>query len=93
VPVEEIVGNVNRFLRGWAAYFRIGSSARHFDKITKYAVSRVAIFVAKLHRRSVRYGWFVIRQTNRLGLVDLSGTVVAPRPNYAWRALMAERRR
>ncbi len=93
VPVEEIVGSVNRFLRGWAAYFRIGNSARHFDKISKYAVARVAIFVAKLHRRSVRYGWFVIRQTNRLGLVDLSGTVVAPRPNYAWRALVAERRR
>ncbi len=93
VPIEEIVGSVNRFLRGWAAYFRIGNSARHFDKISKYAVSRVAIFVAKLHRRSVRYGWFVIRQTNRLGLVSLSGTVVAPRPNYAWRALVAERRR
>jgi group II intron reverse transcriptase/maturase len=91
VPIEE--GSVNRFLRGWAAYFRIGNSTLHFDKISKYAVSRVAIFVAKLHRRSVRYGWFVIRQTNRLGLVDLSGTVVAPRPNYAWRALVAEHRR
>jgi len=42
-------------------------------------VSRVALFVAKLHRRRVRYEWFVIRQTNGLGLVDLARTVVAPR--------------
>ena len=27
VPVEEIVGNLNRFLRGWAGYFRYGNSA------------------------------------------------------------------
>jgi group II intron reverse transcriptase/maturase len=93
VPLEEVVGSLNRFLQGWAGYFRIGNSARHFDKISRHAVSRVAIFVAKLHRRRVRYGWFVIRQTNGLGLVDLTGTVVAPRPNYAWRALMAEHRR
>jgi RNA-directed DNA polymerase len=93
VPVEEVVGSVNRFLRGWAAYYRIGNSARFFDKIRTFAVSRLAIFVAKLHRRSVRYGWFVMRHTDGLGLVRLSGIVVAPRPNYAWRALVAERRR
>ena len=93
VPVEEIVGSVNRFLRGWAAYFRIGNSARFFDKIRTYAVSRLAIFVAKLHRRRTRYGWFVVRKTDGLGLVSLSGIVVAPRPNFAWRALVAEHRR
>ena len=93
VPVEDVVGSVNRFLRGWAAFFRIGNSARFFDKIRKFAVSRLALFMAKLHRRSVRYGWFVIRQTNALGLIQLGGIVVAPRPNYAWRALVAEHRR
>ena len=93
VSVEEVVGSVNRFLRGWAAFFRIGNSARFFDKIRKFAVSRLALFMAKLHRRSVRYGWFVIRQTNALGLIQLGGIVVAPRPNYAWRALVAEHRR
>ena len=51
-------------------------------------------FVAKLRRRSRRYGWYVFcRSANRLDLVSLNGLVVAPRPNYAWRALMAERRR
>ena len=71
---------MNRFLRGWAAFFR--NSARFFDKIRKFAVSRLAFFVAKLHRRSIRYGWFVIRQTNALGLIQFGGIVVALRPNY-----------
>ena len=34
LPVEVIVEDLNRFLRGWAAYFRYGNSARHFDKIS-----------------------------------------------------------
>jgi Group II intron, maturase-specific domain len=33
VPVEQVVQEVNRFLRGWAGYFRYGNSTRQFDKI------------------------------------------------------------
>src|SRR5664279_970114 len=33
LPVEVIVTNANRFVRGWAAYFRYGNSAHHFGKI------------------------------------------------------------
>ena len=58
-----------------------------------FADSQVALFVAKLHRRKARYGWFVTRQTNGLGLISLNEMVVAPRPNYAWRALVTEHRR
>ena len=94
VPVEEVVGSVNRFLRGWAGYFRIGNSARHLDKIRHYAFERLAIFVGNLHRRSRRWGLRYVRLSpNQLGLINLNGIVVAPRPNYAWRALVAERRR
>jgi hypothetical protein len=32
-PVEEVVGDINLFLRGWAGYFRYGNSAHTFDKI------------------------------------------------------------
>jgi RNA-directed DNA polymerase len=52
LPVEVIVAGVNRFVRGWAAYFRFGNSARHFDKITGYLRMRLALFLAKRHRRS-----------------------------------------
>ena len=43
--------DLNRFLRGWAGYFRYGNSARHFDKITLHALDRLALFVAKRHKR------------------------------------------
>jgi RNA-directed DNA polymerase len=94
VPVEEVVGSLNRFLRGWAGFFRIGNSARSLDKIRRYAFERLAIFVANLHRRSRRWGLYYIGHTpDDLGLVHLYGTVVAPRPNHAWRALVAEHHR
>ena len=79
--------DVNRFLRGWAGYFRYGNSARHFDKINHYAVDRLARFVAKRHKRSWGYGWKVVayQSPDRLGLINLNGTIVAPRPNRPWR--------
>jgi group II intron reverse transcriptase/maturase len=86
-PVEEVVQDVNRFLRGWAGYFRYGNSAVAFDKITRHAVTRVAGFVAKRHKRSTRYGWWIVayQSPDRLGLVSLDGTIVAPRPHRPWR--------
>jgi hypothetical protein len=51
VPVENIVQDLNRFLRGWAGYFRHGDSARFFDKITRYALMRLAGFIPKRHKR------------------------------------------
>ena len=35
LPVEEIVEDLNRFLRGWAGYFRYGNSTRPFDTIIR----------------------------------------------------------
>jgi RNA-directed DNA polymerase len=85
-PVEEVVQDVNRFLRGWAGYFRYGNSAVAFDKITFHAFVRLADFVAKRHKRSGRYGWWAVHQSpDRMGLIDLAGTIVAPRPNRPWR--------
>lgn len=52
LPVGRIVQDVNAFLRGWAAYFRYGNSARSFDKIRSFALMRLALFVAKRHQRS-----------------------------------------
>ena len=49
--------DLNRFLRGWAGYFRYGNSARHFDKITHHAIRRLALFVANRHQRGTGYGW------------------------------------
>jgi len=88
LPVEVVSGDVNRFLRGWAGYFRYGNSARRFDQIMTYATRRLAGFVAKRHKRSARYGWWAVvhGSPDRLGLINLNGYVVAPRPNWGWRA-------
>ena len=85
-PVEDVAQDVNRFLRGWAGYFRYGNSAAAFDKITLHAQTRMAGFVAKRHKQRTRYGWWVLRHhPDQIGLISLSGTVVAPRPYRPWR--------
>jgi RNA-directed DNA polymerase len=81
LPVEDIVQDLNRFLRGWAGYFRYGSSAQSFDKISLYAINRLAIFVANRHERARRWGWWVVARQSpgHLGLIDLNGIIVPPR--------------
>ena len=92
-PVEQVVGEVNRFLRGWAGFFRYGNSAWAFDKIRKYALMRIALFVAKRHKRGRSWGFALLyRSSDSLGLISLNGTVVAPRPNRPWRATVEHRR-
>jgi RNA-directed DNA polymerase len=98
VPVERVVEDVNVFLRGWSGYFRFGNSARQFDQIRTYAVGRLALFVAKRHKKSRSYGWWVVAYASpdNLGLIKLGGKIVAPRPNWGWRSkpnAVGERRR
>ncbi len=83
LPMKWIVQDMNRFLRGWAAYFRFGNSAARFEKIRSYARMRLALFISKRHRPSREFGWSVItyQSPNQLGLVTLSGKVVDPGPS------------
>jgi len=87
LPVEHIVEDLNRFLAGWAAYFRYGNSTLRFDKIRHYALQRVVIQIAGRHKGDRRYGSrLVYRLTpNQYGLISLQGLVAAPRPNQPWR--------
>ena len=86
-PVEQVVQEINLFLRGWAGYFRYGNSAHAFDQIRRYAVMRLALFLAKRHQRGRAWGFAQIyRSGDDLGLISLNGIVVAPRPHRAWRA-------
>jgi RNA-directed DNA polymerase len=92
-PVEQVVSEVNRFLRGWTGYFRYGNSASTFDKIRQYALMRVALFVAKQHQRGRLWGFAQVYESPvTLGLISLNGIVIAPRPNRPWRAPVARRR-
>ena len=66
---------------------RFGNSAARFEKIRSYARMRLALFIAKRHRRSRAFGWSVVtyQSPDQLGLITLSGIVVDPRPFRDWR--------
>ncbi|HSS08813.1 MAG TPA: group II intron reverse transcriptase/maturase [Acidimicrobiales bacterium] len=54
VPWEAIVGNLNRVLRGWTAYFRYGNSSRKFEDVERYVHERLAILASRKHGKP---GW------------------------------------
>ena len=84
-PVEQVVWEINLFLRGWAGYFRYGNSTHAFDP-RRYAVMRLTLFIAKRHQRGRAWGFAQIYCSGGdLGLISLNGIVVAPRPHRAWR--------
>jgi hypothetical protein len=95
VPVEDIIGDLNRFLRGWAGYFRYGNSARVLGQIRNYALRRIARLLSRTGKRPRSWDWGmrqVLRSPDHLGLISLDGAVIPPRPFRDWRA-PAERRR
>jgi hypothetical protein len=73
-----IVGNLNRVLRGWGAYFRHGNSARKFAMIDSYVHERLAIFASTKHGLRYRRNWsyrFTGAWLRGLGVYRLSGRV------------------
>jgi RNA-directed DNA polymerase len=53
-PVQPLVTEVNRVLRGWGAYFRVGNSTRQFQQVDSYVRERLALFLSKKTGRSGR---------------------------------------
>jgi RNA-directed DNA polymerase len=88
LPVETVVEDLNRFLGGWAAYFRYGHSHRQFAKIRFLAAERLALLLARRHNRSRDFGWRMLARASPsyLGLITLSGIIVTPSPQRYWRA-------
>jgi RNA-directed DNA polymerase len=85
-PIEQVVGDLNRFLRGWAGYFRYGNSTVQFDQIIRHADRRLALLIAHRYQQSWRHGRQVLNsRPDRYGLITLNGTIAAPRPNRPWR--------
>ena len=83
-----MVAEVNRFLRGWAGYFRYGNSAAHFDRMRTFAVQRLARYVGYRYQgRRFKHGWYQVvhASPDQLGLLSLDGIIGAPRANKPWR--------
>jgi group II intron reverse transcriptase/maturase len=77
MPVEDVVANLNRFLTGWAGYFRRGNSTTQFHKVDLYTADRLARWLGKRYkaRRPLAYGRWLLRQQRYLGLRPLVGRV------------------
>jgi RNA-directed DNA polymerase len=73
---QPLVTELNRLLRGWGAYFRVGNSARQFAQVDHYVRERLAIRASKKRgqtgRHWERHPWASFQA---LGLYQLSGTV------------------
>jgi RNA-directed DNA polymerase len=96
MPVEDVVRDLNLFLRGWANYFRYGNSARVLGQIRNYALQRLAIWLSKKGNRRRAWRWGLkqlLLSPNQMGLISLDGTVVAPRPFRDWRGKQGTERR
>ncbi len=72
-----VVQDLNRFLRGWLAYFRHGNSTKQFKSLDAFARERLCRFIARKHgQQGLRRGLAVLRDSkNELGLVRLQGNV------------------
>ena len=77
LPVEDVVANLNRFLTGWAGYFRRGNSTTQFHKLDLYTAERLARWIGKRHKakRPLAYGYWRLRQERFFGLRPLVGRV------------------
>lgn len=75
-PVGPLVTELNRLLRGWGAYFRVGHSSRKFGQVDSYVRERLALFLSKKAGRSGRH-WerHSVAFFRTLGVHHLSGTV------------------
>jgi RNA-directed DNA polymerase len=50
IPIEDLVGNVNRSLRGWANYFHYRNSSLVMGKVRNHAEERLRTHLMKRHK-------------------------------------------
>jgi RNA-directed DNA polymerase len=52
IPLGDVVGSMNRSLRGWVNYFHYRNSTAAISKVGTYAVDRMRIHLRKRHKIS-----------------------------------------
>jgi hypothetical protein len=78
-PLQRLIEELDRVLRGWGAYFRVGNAGRQFATIDRYVHERLALFLSKKGGRAGR-GWkdrYPWTYFQGLGIYRLVGTVAA----------------
>ncbi len=80
--LEDVIGALNLFLRGWGNYFRTGNAAQKFRQMDRHVVWRLKRLLIKKRGRNLRAGqagrwtpaWF-----HDQGLHQLMGTIRYPK--------------
>jgi RNA-directed DNA polymerase len=77
LPTSMVVQDLNRFLRGWGAYFRYGNSTQQFSALDVYVFERLSRFLSRKHGSSGRGAGMntLIESQAKLGIYRLAGTV------------------
>ena len=77
---EEIVGRLNRTLRGWANYFCLGTVTAAYRKVTAHACHRLRQWLVRKHKvRGSRWSRFSDRYLHEtLGLIRLQRPRTSP---------------
>ena len=76
LPAIMVVEDLNRFLRGWGAYFRHGNSTQQFKALDRYVFWRLSRFLTRKHDR--RGMAELVESRTKLGLYRLVGTIRYP---------------
>jgi RNA-directed DNA polymerase len=82
MELEDVIYDLNLFLRGWGGYFRTGNAARKFAQMDRYVTWRLKRLLIKKRGRNLRAGqadtwtrtWF-----HDQGLHQLMGTIRYPK--------------
>jgi len=82
MELQDVIGRLNLFLRGWGNYFRTGNAHQKFTTIDRYVVWRLRRLLVKKRGRNLRAGqvdrwtpaWF-----HDQGLHQLMGTIRYPK--------------
>ncbi len=82
MQLEDVIGGLNLFLRGWANYFRTGNAHQKFAEIDRHVTWRLKRLLIKQRGRNLRAGqaakwtpaWF-----HDQGLHQLMGTIRYPK--------------
>lgn len=82
MELEDVIGGLNLFLRGWGNYFRTGNAAHKFVSLDRHVVWRLKRLLIKKRGRNLRAGqadrwtpgWF-----HDQGLHKLMGTIRYPK--------------
>lgn len=61
VKVEKTIEKLNRVLRGWVNYFRIGHASKWFSKVRDYVNKKVRKFIRR-KRHSKGFGWKTVKR-------------------------------